>query len=147
MLSLTDTAFASADRPEEPGGKHLIVGLSQTVQEKLSPASWLWMATDSDRWSEKPVFKLVLKQAQLDRLSQTRALAVGLSFEPDSMAQIAISGRDSTAADRTKEILAQFVGERSTVEREGNWVMTQFPFDISKANELFRTLFAQLTDG
>lgn len=122
-----DKASSAASK----GSGHLPLGLRQSM-EKLSPASVVWIATDSSRWDDKPAVKLaagLLNQPDLPaRLANIRAAALGISLEPDPKLLVAVRSPDEASAKKLAENVAIKLGPKP-VTVVGDWVSVESPFD------------------
>jgi len=115
------------------GSGHLSMGLRLSM-EKLSPASVVWLATESARWDDKPAVKFVatlMSQPDLPaRLANVRAVAIGISLEPDPKQAGWLRAPDAAASKKFSETAATtFAGKPVTIGEAGDWVSVESPFD------------------
>lgn len=100
---------------------------------KLSPASVAWVATASEAWSDKKSVNVVaqfLKQPELvKRLSPLRALAAGMSLEPDPKLSVSLRGKDAAAVAELKATLEKSFGEKASVTADADWANAEGPVD------------------
>jgi hypothetical protein len=141
LFALTDAGFAAADAPHPAGGGHLPKGLRETIADRLSPASFVWLATDAENWADKPALKLGLKKDQLERLARGRAAAVGVSLEPDPVLRVAVRAKDAATADEARGVLRERLGGAGG---EGEWATAETPLDPK--GEAVRKLVAGVID-
>jgi hypothetical protein len=118
------TSDADLDRPAGPvGGGHLPAGLRDTLGQ-LSPAAFVWAATDAADWADRPTVKAaarLLKRPELpERLKPVRAAGVGLSLEPGLTAKLAVKAAGDEAALR--ERLTTAAGKDGQVGGADGWV-------------------------
>lgn len=131
------------DKPLAAGGGHLPKELRDAMTNRISPVSFAWLATDSDRWAEKigksPFAAAVVSKDQLARLAPLRAIAAGLSIEPDPQLQLAVRTADpaATAAVQTRLKAAY---PDATADQE--WATVRAPFDVKAAT--LKTVVADL---
>jgi hypothetical protein len=110
----------SGERP--PSVEHFSPGLKDTLATKLSPASFLWLATGTkDQWAKSPTVQLALtatnRKDLLAWIARGQALAVGLSLEPDPWIQVAVKADNGATAMALSDYLAtQWAGDRTEVE-------------------------------
>jgi hypothetical protein len=116
------------------GSDHLPAGLRESIA-RLSPASFAWAATDTDRWSQNPgvkVLSALAKQPDLPaRLAGVWALAVGASLEPEPRLTTAVRADSPNAAEKFQEraVAAAAGKEEVQVGVEGTWVTVDGPPD------------------
>lgn len=100
---------------------------------KLSPASVAWVATASEAWSEKKAVSVVaqfLRQPELvKRLAPIRALAAGMSLEPDPKLSVSLRGKDAAAVAELKASLEKSFSEKATVTADADWATAEGPVD------------------
>ena len=111
----------------------LTTGLRESLT-KLSPASFAWVATDSEEWGKKPAITLAaqaLKQPDLPaRLATLRAAAIGVSLEPELQLRASVRTPDTASATKLQDQLANALAAKSpTIGLEGTWVSVALPFD------------------
>lgn len=140
LFGLTDTDLKAADAPHPPGGGHLPVDLRESLTARLSPASFAWVATASEKWAEKPVLKLALKAPQLVPLTQIRAAAVGVSLEPDPVLKVALKPADADARGWVRAEIGGRVGELASINDAGDWVTVETPVDLRGGADVGRML-------
>ncbi len=104
---------------------------------RLSPSSFVWVATDSIDWTKVKGLELAAgfaKQPELlKRLDGVRAVAAGLSFEPDLTLSVRVKIAE---ASRTKELATamteRFREAKAAVTTSGEWAEAVIPFDPPK---------------
>lgn len=126
--------------PKDPAGvanparSGVPVPLKESVA-KLSPASVAWVATASEAWAEKKTVAAVaqiLKQPDIPkRLAPVRAVAAGLSLEPDPRLGVLVRGKDADAVAELNKSLDKLFGDKSAVTTEADWVGVAGPVDAS----------------
>ena len=136
LFSTSGTDLEAMAKSDRRGAEHLPTGLKQSLG-KLSPASVVWLATDADRWAEKPAVTFaagLLKQPQLTaRLAGVQAAVIGVSLEPDPRLITALRGNDPATAQKWQ---ANLPG--ATVA--GDWVIRDAPFDPKQPTGLLNAL-------
>ncbi|QEL18436.1 hypothetical protein [Limnoglobus roseus] len=136
LLAFSDTKdFALIDKPMPAGGGHLPAQLREAMTSKISPASFAWLATDSEPWTEKDAVKLLLTvnaalKNRFANLTSFRAIAVGLSMEPDPQLRLGIRTADPAATAATQTFLKdKFTGDGVAFNGDPEWAVVQMPFD------------------
>ncbi|HET6573914.1 MAG TPA: hypothetical protein VFG68_09960 [Fimbriiglobus sp.] len=115
-----------------PPGAHLPAGLRESLA-RLSPASVAWAATDADDWSANPALKVVAALAKRPdlpaRLAGVRAVAVGVSLEPELRLTAAVRATSPDAASKLKARVTDTLADRADlqVRSEGAWVTVEGP--------------------
>lgn len=96
----------------------------RTAIEKLSPAATAWIATGEAEWSETAVVQLgsaVAKQPEWPKqLQGLRAIAAGMSFEPEPTLVIKLLLQDGQNAERPA-IASRLIGPEGQWEFEDGW--------------------------
>jgi hypothetical protein len=120
------------DAPAAANLDHLPQGL-RTSLDKLSPASFAWLATDTARpdWSHNALLKaaaaLANKPEIAKRFEMLQAFAIGLAPEPELQATFAVRSPDAKPlGEKYRERAAAAKGE---VGVEGEWATLKLPFD------------------
>jgi|GEM_PF-1989793 len=120
------------DRKPE-GIDHLRPGVRETLGE-LSPASFLWIATDSEEWNKNTLLSVaatVGKQTELlKKLEGIRAIGLSLSIEPDLQLRLAVRTPDETTAKSLSQKLGEAT-EKDKGESDSHdaWVQLRVPFE------------------
>jgi hypothetical protein len=132
---------AMAKRKPE-GIEQLSAGLRNSIQW-LSPASFFWVATDSEDWSKNKAlvaFSAILKQPDWPKkLDGLRAIAAGLSMEPEMQMKLAVRTADTTTAKAlTLKGMEALKAEEASGLFEGDWASWTLKFDPPQ--ELMRVL-------
>lgn len=125
-----------AAKKPSAGVPDLPAGVRESVN-RLSPSSFVWIATDSTDWTKVKGLELAAgfaKQPELlKRLDGGRAVAAGLSFEPDLTLGVRVKMAEAT---RTKELVAamtdRFREAKAAVTTSGEWAEAVIPFDPPK---------------
>lgn len=142
LFGLAGEDLELADRPQAAGGGHLPKELRDAMTTRLSPVSFAWLATDTDRWAEKigksPFAAAVVSKEQLAKLAPLRAVATGLSIEPDPQLRLGVRSTDPVAVQ--SRLKATFPD--AAVDQD--WAAVQVPFDpkASSLKAVLADLFA-----
>jgi hypothetical protein len=126
--------LARIEKPHAAGGGHLPKELRDAMMARLSPASFAWIATDTDNWNEKPFVKAIGQfPAWKDRvalLKPIRAASAGLAIEDEPELRLAIRAADAAATNRLRDALRSRVSD-GTAEFGGDdeWATLEMPFD------------------
>jgi hypothetical protein len=112
--------------PRGRGAAHLPAGLRESMA-RLSPASCVWVATDTSNWADKPAVQAaaaLLQRPELPaRLASVRAVALGTSLEPQPKLTTAIRWTDPEAAKRFQDQTANaLAGKPVQIGGDGPWV-------------------------
>jgi hypothetical protein len=131
-MDADDLAFH--DKPHAAGGGHLPKELREAMTSKVSPASFVWLATDTQDWAAKDVVKIAaLSQTLKDRIEKLKAVrgaAAGLSLEPDPELRLGVRWADAAGATAFQQKLkAAFPTEKAAVAGDDGWGTVVTPFD------------------
>ena len=112
---------------------HLRPGVRETLAE-LSPASFLWIATDSEVWNKNALLTVVATLGQqtdlLKKLDGIRAIGLGMSIEPDLQMRLAVRTPDEAAAKSLSQKLGEAVAkEKGESDSREAWVQLRIPFE------------------
>ncbi len=140
----------SAENGERPaGGTHLPAGVLEMIRERVPPEAAAWLATNDERWGDKPGVKLIL-EAVLNRpewlplLRQGRAVLVALSFDDPPRLRLFVKAADELVGQRVREALAR----RATDERAwhggaGELALFDTPIDPTVAYATIQQLLGE----
>jgi hypothetical protein len=147
VFGLGEVDLALIEKPHAAGGGHLPKELREAMTARLSPASFAWFATDSDRWIDKPTVKAVgLMPAWKDRvelLKPIRAAAAGLAVDDAPELRLAIRAADAITTNRMRDgLLARVPGDGVEFAGDDEWVALRTPFD--PGTPAAKTLLAEL---
>jgi hypothetical protein len=110
-LAIGTNPDAVPKAPKPPGAEHFSSSLRETIGKQVSPASWGWLATDSQMWAESPTVKslvLVVKKPDLAAsIGPLRAFAAGVSLEPEFTFSLALNADDAATAKRWRDHFGQ----------------------------------------
>jgi hypothetical protein len=131
LFGLSENDLSGANAPPEP----LLPSELRAGLARLSPASFVWIATDNVRWADTTAAKL-LAQAAKDpaakdrsaRLAQLRQLVAGVSLEPDPRLMVAVRTADAETAERLREYFSERL-DAAVVSGEGDWAAADSPFN------------------
>ena len=132
LFAWKDTHLELAKQPTA-GFEQLRAGVKESVQ-RLSPAAFVWLATDSADWSKVKGLELAAtfaKQPDLPKkLDGYRAVVVGLSFEPDMKLTAGVRTADSGTAKALAATLAERLKEaKGEATATDTWADVSVPFD------------------
>lgn len=118
------------DTPAAAGSDHLPQGLRDSLG-KLSPSTFVWFATDtvSPDWSANEKVKLLAPELP-KRLEMVRAIALGLSTEPELMLALVVGSSDAKALN--EQYRDRLTAAKANVAVEGDWLQAGVPFDPPK---------------
>jgi hypothetical protein len=133
LFGLAGSDLSAAHHPPEPLPK----SLQEALTTRLSPASFAWVATDSDRWGEKKLVKTFAERSKdakvrerLALLGKGRQAVVGISLEPEARLRLAIRTADAETGKRLREYFAEkMTGENAKIGGEGEWAEVNAAFD------------------
>ena len=119
--------------------------LDETAAERLPADAAIWLASDDERWSEKPIVRLALAQFKrkdlLPILAEGQAVAAGLSLGEQPRLRVSIRCRDSQIAEQLKSYFEEKVTEPGTRHgSEGEWAMLDGPVDPLQVPEKLKGL-------
>jgi hypothetical protein len=120
------------DAPAAANLDHLPQGLRDSL-DRLSPASFAWLATDTARpdWAANPSLQaatLFLKQPDFaKRFEKMQAFAIGLAPEPELQLGMAIRSADAKATG--EKYRERATAAKGSVAVEGDWATLKLPFD------------------
>jgi hypothetical protein len=123
------------DKARVAGGAHLAKELRESMTNRISPASFAWIATDSDSWVDKPPAQFVAKndpewKARFEKLKSFRALAGGLSLEPEPELRFGTRWSDDENAKAFQDrLMSRFKDDSSLVAVGEGWATVRTPFD------------------
>jgi hypothetical protein len=119
-----DTAVNPAAGPPD--------GLRGSV-DRLSPASFAWIATVSTDWAKVKGLEIAAgfaKQSELlKQLASVRSAAVGLSFEPEMRLGVSVRAEDAKAKELADAMTERLAEAKAEVKRSGEWTEAVIPFD------------------
>jgi len=138
MKRANDTTYHFAseskllDAPAAANIDHLPQGLRDSL-DRLSPASFAWLATDTTRpdWSMNATIQLlaaVTKQPDVaKRFEKMQAFAIGFAPEPELQLSMAVRSADSKGmGEKYRE---RATAAKGSVIVEGDWATLKLPFD------------------
>jgi hypothetical protein len=136
LFGLSDDDLAGAD-----GKSTLPATIRQSIQDRLSPASWLVIASDHRDWSTmSPIFSTPGAKDIAVKLATVRAFVLGVSNEPDwtLTASLDTAGDAGPLFTAIRAALPDAVidGSRMTVKSPGN------PSQLSSLIDAFRSYFS-----
>jgi hypothetical protein len=123
------------DQPRPTNGDHFRPALWDQLMNRLSPASFAWVAAAGEAtWSELPSVKLLAKFAKREDLlpvvATGRAGSIGLSFEPDPVLRVAVATEN--ARPFGDWVAIQWADEKTVVETGDGWVAASTPSAIAE---------------
>jgi len=140
----------SAESGERPaGGSHLPAGIVEMIRERVPPDAAAWLASNDERWGDKPGVKLLL-EAVLNRpewlpvLRQGRAVLVALSFEEPPRLRLFVKAADEQLGQRVREALARRASdERAWHGGAGELALFDTPIDPAVAYATIQQLLGE----
>lgn len=130
VFALTDNGLTAAKAPTA-GYDDLSVGVKESV-DRVSPSAIAWAATDGKEWAKAPQLKLVpagvLPPEAVAKLDGVRAVAVGVSLEPDLYLGLSVRVNDSTVAKQTAGDMAKKLTDLGgRANPDGEWAEAGIP--------------------
>jgi hypothetical protein len=132
---MRETDLDAAKKPSA-GVPDFRAGVRESIA-RLSPSSFVWAATDSTDWSKVGGLKIaadLVKQPDLPkRLDGVRAVAAGLSFEPEMKLSVRVRWADERGAKELATAMTdRFKEAKAQVTVSGEWADAVVPFDPPK---------------
>jgi hypothetical protein len=132
-----------------PGGTQFHKGLNEMIGQRVPPDAAAWLATDDDRWAEKPGVKLVaplFKMPELlPALARGRAGMAAVSFGDPPRVRLFVKTADDATGQRVRDYFQERAAdERAQVGGAGDLAFLDMPIDPANA---FATLQQFLGDA
>ena len=131
LFAITEDGLATAKAPTA-GYDDLREPVRESINQ-LRPSSVVWLATDSKEWAKLPQWKLVGDRVPfggVTTLTGVRAVAVGVSLEPDLYLELAVRVNDSSVARETADTLrAKLADLNPVVSPVGEWAEASLPLE------------------
>lgn len=128
------------------GGRDFTPGLTEMVS-RVPPDAAVWIATDADRWAEKPLVKMVIaeilkKPEWLPLLARGRALAASLSLNDPPRLRLFVTAADDSTGDGLRAFfLARAAAtDGATAGGAGELAFFETPIDPSGAFAALREM-------
>ncbi len=91
-----------------PGGGQFPAGLAEMIRERVAPDAAAWLATNDERWAEKPGVKLVVEKLMkkpewLPTLAQGRAAVASVSFGDPPRVRLFVKAADDAIGQRVRD--------------------------------------------
>lgn len=130
VFALNDSGLTAAKAPTA-GYDDLAAGMKESI-DRVSPSAFAWAATDGKEWAKAPQLKLVpagvLPPDAVAKLDGVRAVAVGVSLEPDLYLSLSVRVNDSTVAKQTADALVKELTELGgRASADGEWADAGVP--------------------
>lgn len=135
LFGFGEVDLAFFDKPQATGGSHLPKELREALTNRISPASFAWIATDSTNWSDKPGVQLAKSlpewKPRFEKLKSLRAVAGGLSLEPEPELRLGTRWDDAIGTNTFQDRLkTQFKDEAAQVAGDEGWATVRTPIDL-----------------
>ncbi len=131
LFALTEAGLATAKAPTA-GYDDLREPVRESINQ-LRPSAVAWLATDSKEWAKLPQWKLVGDRVPfggVTKLNGVRAVAVGVSLEPDLYLGLSVRVNDSSVAPETADTLrAKLADLNPSVAPVGEWADAQMSLE------------------
>ena len=143
--------LAGVDRGGQgPGGGQFATGLSEMIG-RVPPDAAVWIATDEDRWAEKPLVKMIIseilkKPEWLPVLSRGRALVAALSLNEPPRLRLFVKAADGSTAERVRSYFQARAASTENATSGGAGEIAFFDSPIDPANA-FNTLREMLNEA
>lgn len=120
-----------------PGGAHLSAGLQEALTQRLPPDAAVWLATDSDRWAERPTVKLLIenglrKKEWLPLVAKGRAAVIGLSFDAEPRARAFVRTADAETGEQLRNYFKGKTADGVRHGGAGEWALYDAPLDEAR---------------
>jgi hypothetical protein len=143
--------LAAADRGGYgPGGTQFRKGLSEMIDQRVPPDAAAWLATDDDRWADKPGVKFIAevlfkKPEWLATLARGRAGMGSVSFGDPPRVRLFVKTADDATGQRVRDFFRERAAsdDRAQVGGAGDLAFLDTPIDPANA---FVTLQQFLSD-
>ncbi len=138
LFGLGDSDLSALKSPHPIGGAHLNTVLRESLTSRVSPTSFLWLATTSEKWNEKPIYRTFEKSAFIkpfaDLLPRIRAVAMGLAVEEEPFVRVNIEYHDPMDRIETVSRWRERFPEPDAVSEFESWVALRTPWETIKSN-------------
>lgn len=100
--------FAAVDRGGYgPGGTQFPPGLTEMVRERVPPDAAVWLATNDERWTEKPLVELIAGQLGVKGLkpvpAKGRAAMVAFGFGDPPRLRVFVRAADEATGQQARD--------------------------------------------
>lgn len=121
------------------GCKHLPVGLFEMLTKEVPPEAAAWLATNDERWAEKPGVKLVantlLKKTEwLESIKKGRAGMAAITFGEQPRMRLFVKATDAETAKKVRAFFAERAGNDEKIRHggDGDTAFFDTPIDPAK---------------
>jgi len=132
-----------------PGGRQFAPKLAEMIG-RVPPDAAVWIATDEDRWHEKPLVRLVIAEALkrpewLAVLARGRALVAALSLNEPPRLRLFIAAADAATGDRLRAYFQARVGvaDGATAGGAGELAFFETPIDPTATFATLRDMLSE----
>jgi hypothetical protein len=133
-----------------PGGNHLPQPLAEMIAQRVPPDATAWVATNDERWAEKPLIQLAFGQLGKNEwrslLAKGRAAAVALSFDDPPRLRLFVKAADEATAEQIRAYFAKKAATDDKVSHGGAGEFARLDMPIDPA-ATFATLRQMLSDA
>lgn len=135
LFGFGEADLAFLGKPQAAGGAHLPKELRDSMTNRISPASFAWIATDSTNWSDKPSVQLAKSlpdwKSMFEKLKSLRAVAAGISLEPEPELRLGTRWNDAGSAKAFQDRMKmQFKDEAALIAGDEGWATVRTPIDL-----------------
>ena len=131
-----------------PGGKQFPQPLAEMIAQRVPPDAAAWLATNDERWTEKPLIQLLLGQmmGKKEVLAKGRAVAASLSLDDPPRLRLFVKAADEATGQQVREYFAKRAAADDKARHGGAGELAFFDIPIDPA-ATFATLQQFLSDA
>jgi hypothetical protein len=119
------------------GGKQFPTELAEAIATRVPPDAAAWIATNDERWAEKPgvkfVAELMKKKEWLPALAQGRSAVAAISFGEQPRVRLFVRAADEATGQRVREYFKSKASDMSRHGGAGELAMFDMPIDPANA--------------
>lgn len=120
------------------GAKHFPAALAETIATRVPPDAAAWLATNAERWADKPgvqfvVGELMKKKDWLPVLAQGRAALAALSFGEEPRVRLFVQAADDATGERARAYFKSKAGDKAQHGGAGEYALLDMPIDPATA--------------
>jgi len=140
----------SLDKDYSVGGKQFPQPLADMIAQQVPPEAAAWIATNDERWAEKPGVKLVVEMGMkkpelLPTLSKGRAGMASLSFGDTPRLRLLVKATSNANGQQVRNYFAERAASDAKIQHGGEGESAFFDAPIDPATA-FATLQKFLSD-
>lgn len=129
MARVSDTIWVFGLSEKDIAGGGVSQALRDTIGERVPKDAAAWVATESARWSDKPIVKFAKKEWQ-PLLAKGHGAAIGLSFVESPRVHVAVQCADGVTGEKLRAYFkGKATGERSLAGGNDDWATLVLPVE------------------